>query len=66
MAVHSRTKSLENNIKPLKNNSNLSDTPEIDIVVKETYKFNIGQLLFILAAIAAIVFFAVFLAKRNR
>lgn len=66
MAVHSRVKSLENNIKPLKNNSNLSDAPEIDIVVKETYKFNIGQLLLILAAIAAIVFFAVFLAKRNK
>jgi hypothetical protein len=64
MAVHSRIKSLENNIKPLKNDS--SDIPEIDIKVKEEYSIPWGQLMVVLISIAVIVFFAIFLAKRNK
>lgn len=64
MAVHSRIKSLENNIKPLKNNS--SDIPEIDIKLEEEYSIPWGQLMVILISIAVIVFFAIFLAKRNK
>lgn len=64
MAVHSRIKSLENNIKPLKNNPSV--IPEIDVKLEEEYSISWGQLMVILISIAVIVFFAVFLANRNK
>lgn len=64
MAVHSRVKSLENNIKSLKDSNGSNDNS--DIVIKRVYKINWFRLTLLLLAFAALIYFIIHMMRKNK